>query len=314
MKFNFKNLFKISRKDSEKSNIIHPRFDKTGLAFSTPVINKVVSVTPAGRERNLEILVPYLLKNRHVINNHIFWINTNIEEDVDYIKNICRKYPDFFSFIESKVKVNGNQSILHFYKYCQDVDTIYIKIDDDICFIENEAIENLVNFRIKNPEYFLVMGNIINNSICSFIHQKIGNIPNFYPPIQYSSDDTMGWKNPIVAKILHNNFLNDIVKCQISKYFFKQWILNDFNRFSINFFCWFGKDFHDFEGKIGKTDFEFINDDEEWLTVFKTKKDNRPNVICGNSLVSHFAFFTQRDFLESQTNLLDSYKDISLNL
>ena len=43
---------------------------------------KVISVTPAGRKIYLEILVPYLLKNRAYIAEHHFWLNTENREDI----------------------------------------------------------------------------------------------------------------------------------------------------------------------------------------------------------------------------------------
>lgn len=36
-----------------------------------------------------------------------------------------------------------------------------------------------------------------------------------------------------------------------------------------------------------------------------------PNVIYGQALIAHFAFHTQRDYLEKETNLLNTYRDLS---
>jgi hypothetical protein len=36
----------------------------------------------------------------------------------------------------------------------------------------------------------------------------------------------------------------------------------------------------------------------------------RPNVICGDALFGHFAFYTQRRYLEGVTTLLDDYRDL----
>ena len=57
---------------------------------------RVVSVTPAGRRRYIEILVPHLLRQRHVIQEHHWWLNTNVAEDIAYIHQLCADHPDFF--------------------------------------------------------------------------------------------------------------------------------------------------------------------------------------------------------------------------
>lgn len=82
------------------------------LNFSPPENIKeyrIVGVTPAGRKRYLEILVPHLLAQRPYLSQHIFWLNTTNEQDITYIKNVCRKYPDFLSYLESRVPVDGNK-------------------------------------------------------------------------------------------------------------------------------------------------------------------------------------------------------------
>jgi hypothetical protein len=43
---------------------------------------RVVTNSPYGRKRYVEILVEYLLASRPIIDKHVFWLNTNVEEDL----------------------------------------------------------------------------------------------------------------------------------------------------------------------------------------------------------------------------------------
>ena len=44
---------------------------------------KVVTCSPVGRKRYVEVLVKYLLQLRHVIDKHVFWINTFEKDDLE---------------------------------------------------------------------------------------------------------------------------------------------------------------------------------------------------------------------------------------
>ena len=58
---------------------------------------RVISVTPAGRRRYLAALIPHLLAQRHVIDEHHWWVNTNDEADAEYIADVTAEHPDFIT-------------------------------------------------------------------------------------------------------------------------------------------------------------------------------------------------------------------------
>ena len=147
---------------------------------------KVVSVTPAGRRRYLEILVPYLLANRQYLTEHHFWLNTRNQDDIAYIHQLARQYPDFFKVTSREVfdNVHPGHCIWQYWQDCVDPDTIYIRLDDDICFVGKDAIPKLIAFRLNHPEPFLIFGNVVNNALCSHIHQSMGVIPRQWGIVQ----------------------------------------------------------------------------------------------------------------------------------
>jgi hypothetical protein len=63
---------------------------------------------------------------------------------------------------------------------------------------------------------------------------------------------------------------------------------------------------------IGKDLKEYVAapDDEQYFAVTEPRRLGRYNIICGNAIVSHFAFNTQRNYLDS-TDLLTRYDELS---
>jgi hypothetical protein len=54
--------------------------------------------------------------------------------------------------------------------------------------------------------------------------------------------------------------------------------------------------------------------EEHFLTRVLPRRLNRPGIICGDALFGHFAFFTQRDYLEKNTDLLQRYRAHSFKI
>ena len=84
------------------------------------------------------------------------------------------------------------------------------------------------------------------------------------------------------------------------------WLLEGNCRVSINAICMFGED-------IARSLESILKDenDEGTLSEVMPGMTGRVNAICGRSLVSHFAFWTQRDYLERETDILHQYREIA---
>jgi hypothetical protein len=281
---------------------------------------RLVTVTPAGRKRYLEILVPYLLKNRQCISEHHFWLNTTNRNDIEYITTVAGTYPDFFKVKRREIfnEKNLPDCIWQYWQDCVEDHTIYVRLDDDICFVDNEAIAKLFEFRQNHPTPFLVCGNVVNNALCSHIHQSLGVIPRSWGEVKFECLDKVGWAQKRFAGSVHRLFVQDVRRDRIERWKFAPRQVDDYRRFSINVVAWFGRDMKKInELKIqdprtldlrhpisGET---LVNDEEEFFTRYFPAKIGRACVICGDALFSHFAFWTQRPYLDEFTALLDWY-------
>jgi len=295
---------------------------------------KIICVSPVGRKRYMEILFPYILKNKHIIDEYHLWFNTKNSEDASYIRSFAEANKNFVKIIENDSQYLGKvDNVKFFYKYCTDPDTIYIKIDDDIVFIEDGTFEKLVNFKINNPHYFLVYPMIINNHWCSYFLKEKGIIDNhsstlndwknnfdkvraqmsiktseprlhhFLKPEQILCNHF--WGNGEVAYNILNNFIKDVKENNIGKYKIGNIELVNKESCSINFICWEGETFKEFNGNVESLE------DESWLTTFYPLYSNQTNCICSDSIVVHYSFYIQREYLD-KSDILQKYKELCL--
>ena len=128
---------------------------------------KIIAITPSGRQRYLSILKNYIYKNKHILDRWDLWVNTNNPSDLEYINYLKQSDPDFINLVYSDYPYNHwghvNLSISPFWDKATDDNTIYIRFDDDVLFIADNTIENIIDFRIQNPQYLFIYPFIINN-------------------------------------------------------------------------------------------------------------------------------------------------------
>ncbi|HEX8280960.1 MAG TPA: hypothetical protein VF551_06265, partial [Chthoniobacterales bacterium] len=253
---------------------------------------RVITITPAGRKSYLEILAPYLLANRAHIDEHHFWVNTNSGTDIAYLESLAAQHPDFFKLKRRPVHDTWRlcDSIWHYFQDYVEDETVYIRFDDDICYIAPEAIPRLIACRVAERAPFLVFGNVVNNSICSYYQQERGLIPRNWGRVKKICKDRVGWKSGRFAARLHQLFLADVKQDRVARWELPRQLLPNYDRFSINVICWFG---HDLKGLpelaipnlytdplrhplTGKR----IEDEESTLTEYLPAKLGRPCLIC----------------------------------
>jgi hypothetical protein len=298
---------------------------------------KIKPFVPAGRKQTLQILVRYFQKHRNIIDEVMLWLNTDVESDIDYIKDLAKKdslfkvyeIPEGYKFFhrgESTLEDRGRENYGplqwntgRFFEYCTDPDTIYFRFDDDIVYIEDDYFQNMVKFRIENPEYWAVFGNIWNNAIISYLHQQEGNIGLEFGECTTWCMDEIGWGSGEFAEYIHEIILKKIKDKTIKELYLKGnmgnedviwdgngYVLANGYRFSISNFAFFGKDYAEFGGKFSDLD------EEIWLTEKAPMLSGRSNAICPNALVSHFTFSPhQKPHIMQNTDILKRYDKLS---
>lgn len=265
-------------------------------------MQKVITC-PAGRKRHLEVLMQHLLKNRSEFDTIEFWVNTNVPEDIDYLHYLENQY-DFVSLIHLTTEKNWIWTIGDFFPQAIDENKVYLRFDDDICYIHKGSIATMFETRIEDTESLLLYGNIVNNAIISHLHMRYGILESPYR-FNYDCMDETGWKNPKAAEEIHRNFLKKHALGKLEEYYMPNWNLLYHERVSANVISWRGIDFKQFGGIS-------YGHEEAYLSEVKTKELNKTSKIVGNTLFCHYSFFSQAEYLD-RTDIFDKYKSIAFS-
>ncbi len=270
---------------------------------------RVISVTPAGRRRYLAALVPHLLAQRHVIDEHHWWLNTNDAADALYVEQVTAEHPDFFKICRKEVRADLNigQNIWRFFGEYAEPDTVYVRFDDDIVYMAPDAVENLVRFRLAHREPIVVLGNIVNNAVCAHFLQQAGLVPRAWGEVENFCLDGNGWACGEFARKLHGLFLEELRAGRADQWKLAELPIDGRRRFSVNVVSWLGDDLRQVPEVHGG-----IVDEELFLTVELPRRLGRANAACGDALFAHLAFFTQRPYLEwTWPQLIGHYQEIA---
>ena len=103
--------------------------------------------------------------------------NTKDEEDLRYLEELMQISPRF-KIIESKQL--GKNAFEDPWSQLQR-GRIYVKFDDDVVWMADDAIEQVVRTKVAHPEYFLVSANVINSPLMGWVHYRMGAIHPYLP-------------------------------------------------------------------------------------------------------------------------------------
>lgn len=292
--------------------------DKEGKEY------QVVVVTPAGRERYLDIFKKYIYRemDNGLVDGWQLWQNTIDPAAIAYLESMVAENPKVKIYkldepitpatetiYEDLKKYNALQTH-KFFKFCHDDNTIYIRFDDDIVWIEKGAIDKIVKARIEHPEAFLIYPNIINSTVITNWHQKKGVLgteagvlrdPKDSQDPDYIYLEEFNYTNSGLIDLIHETFKKNWNEDKLSDYYLPSRMMDDYQRFSICSICWWGKD------HITPSELE-----ESQMAWELPKLNNRPSYFLGDALMVHYSYHTQRTYLDAcNPSKLDFYRDIA---
>lgn len=272
---------------------------------------KVVICIPAGRKKYLSIFKRSLYKkiDEGLIDGIQLWMNTIDAEDMAYLESMQAENPkvkiyrigDSIASLESGVSGlydTYNPLKTHkFFANAQDDDTIYIRFDDDIIWIEDGAIEKMCRARIDHPDAFVIYPNIINSTICTSWHQEKGVLSEEAGKVKryditqpnYAYLDEFNYTDNRLINHIHNTFRKNYENGTLDEYYLPSRSLTNYERFSICSICWFGKQ---------KLTLGYIEEPQiSWELPIAY---GRPNYFVGDALMVHYSYHTQRELLTAQ--------------
>ncbi|RWX75433.1 hypothetical protein EPK99_17165 [Neorhizobium lilium] len=162
-------------------------------------------------------------------------------------------------------------------------ETVFLKCDDDIVYMDLDKLNAFIDFRILNPHYLVLSANVVNNVACAYWQQVAGMIPRELGQFEYPPEYGGSlWQSPEKANALHDFFLSKTIKALPLP---KQVIEMSGARVSINFIAWLGKDLKHMS--FGRAS------DERTLTLDLPAFLKRPVGIFSDFTVSHLSFGPQ---------------------
>jgi hypothetical protein len=257
---------------------------------------RVVCVTPAGRRRYLKLLVPQILAS-DLVDRYDLWVNTADAGEIAFMEALMRLDDRVRMVPQPDGEEPGWGAIRGFFRGALDEDTIYIRLDDDVVWLEPGFFETLLRFRIAHPRYFLVMPLIINNAVCTNLLQTLGKLsPSRY--VGAACMDPVGWREASFAVLLHGLFLDLVARGETHRLHCGAREIA-LNRFSINAICWFGRDMAAIGGEVRP------GEEEDLSNIIPTRL-GRSNCFCTDTIAAHFSFYVQRAALD-QSSVLQQY-------
>lgn len=274
----------------------------------------MVACTPYGREITVSLLYEYMKRDHAlgVLDEWQLWMNTDPHqvEDVAYANKlaaendwIVQKYRPAHRDLNHHKQYNTRT----FFEYCTEPDTVYIRFDDDIIYVHPGTIEILVTQKLASPA-FVTFPIIWNNAISTWYLQMQGSVPREWGAVQPYCMDPIGWADGPFAARMHHYLLDNIEAGTVdSLLLYHDVQLPKGQQFSVSCFACLSEEYHNHCDPPGFID---AADDEHWHSIQMPTELDRPNMIAGSALVSHFTFYPQREFILT-TNILDRYREVA---
>lgn len=276
---------------------------------------RVVAWTPFGRERTVSILEKYMARDyeRGIVDEWWLCLNTDPDQvsDLRYGYGLAASRP----WIKAKDRPAGlprrtpkQRNTGYFVRYMIDPDTVYVRFDDDIVYVHPDAVENLVRHKVDTPSSVCSHPVMWNNSIISWFAQQAGIIPVEFGTVggPYCMDP-MGWANGEFAVKIHDLLLGWIADGTPEKaYLYQDFPLQLGMQFSVSCFATLGTHY----AGLPKPGVLEPDEEESWHTIHEPRRIGQPNMIVGNSLVSHFSFFPQQPQLNA-SDVLARYRALA---
>jgi hypothetical protein len=278
-----------------------------------------------GREKNMVILHKYIelgLQETILNEYHMFDFSRNIKdhyfikEEYNRLINIYPNRIFLHNSIENYDKLNNKEikksqtNWCPFYKTLAtklyDKNSVIIKCDDDILFIDIYGLKSALEDRWKDKESFLIHSNCINNGLCGYYLRD--KFPMLKAQLSiYPKGGLLGvlFEKPELAYAMHLQFLKDINN-NISN--LNNYIIDDVyisSRISINFILIRGEDVKYLENVSIQDEYELSSKIPEELL--------RKNKIKGDLITSHLSYQMQDKFILSKNDIINKYNELYSN-
>ncbi|OBS21170.1 hypothetical protein FPOA_07508 [Fusarium poae] len=172
-------------------------------------VEKIMGLVFYGRRQSVSILDCYLkrnlVKNGGLLDGVIFVERTKDPQDLALLQRLLESEDTYQKWqVEMSDEDNFSSGFGNSYDQVED-DIMYVKIDDDIVFMEDSVIPSIVKKKIDHPEYYIVSANVVNQPLLSWVHWNLGAIRPYLPEV-----DTSGKAMPLATSTVSKQEWNPL--------------------------------------------------------------------------------------------------------
>jgi hypothetical protein len=166
------------------------------IRYQKPIGPKIIGLVFYGRRDRAVILDCYLKQNLAInggwLDEVIWGVNTQDADDLAYLEELI---PTSSSYRQLDLQKGGyvnlwNQSV--------EYGNIYIKVDDDVVYIHEDAIPQIVHTISTESKAAIVSANVINSPEHNWIHYRAGAIRPYLPDLDPPTNGSLSTlQNPV---------------------------------------------------------------------------------------------------------------------
>eukprot|EP00927_Polykrikos_kofoidii_P016782 TRINITY_DN17616_c0_g1_i1.p1 TRINITY_DN17616_c0_g1~~TRINITY_DN17616_c0_g1_i1.p1 ORF type:complete len:389 (+),score=61.39 TRINITY_DN17616_c0_g1_i1:77-1243(+) len=303
---------------------------------------RIHAIIYSGRREYLEILNPYLERdlkvNGGVLDSVMFAMVKYTMEDLEYILHLVRRNPT--SYKVPPIEGGGWDVV---WRLASEPGSYYLKIDDDIVYIAEGAIAEMIREK-RRGRFLFVSANVVNHGIMSAVHQEMTSLRWLAPPpdvqtpegpvkskqpwryrgdvildprfrIEHTFYSDCIWRRWDCAALAHENLLHRLQDGSSCAFDFGVFDFHAHGYGTMSDGLPGGRsiDWNDNFFAFKYEDFSDIDwegvrtDDEAEMSTKHPRRRNQHAAALGRALVSHFTFSVQERGLRANTSLLARY-------
>ncbi|KAH7129996.1 hypothetical protein B0J13DRAFT_588213 [Dactylonectria estremocensis] len=169
--------------------------------YKRPKNIKIMGLVFYGRRQSVSILDCYLkrnlAKNGGMLDGVIFVERTKDALDLGLLHRLLESEPAYekwhIGMAEDDQFASGFGNS---YDRIED-DVLYIKMDDDIVFMEDSVIPSIIQKKVEHPEHYIVSANVVNQPLLSWVHWSLNAVKPYLPELNRTSpmiNSSMDWR------------------------------------------------------------------------------------------------------------------------
>lgn len=169
--------------------------NKAPYRLERPKDTKIIGLVFFGRRDRASILDCYLKHNLVSsggwLDEVVWGVNTDNTDDLAYLEELLPTTPAY-----RKVELK-ERSYFELWNESVEAGNVYVKLDDDVVYIDDDAIPLVVGTLITNTESIIVSANMVNSPELNWLQYRTGAILPYLPDLNYArSTDLSTVDNP----------------------------------------------------------------------------------------------------------------------